>query len=280
VAPFLQSRYRLALPTRDHENMHKSSLEGDLDKHDEAGMTPLCRAAYYGYYDEVHDLLARGASVHIANGIDATPLHCAAYRGCHAVAALLLDRGARIESRSRWLYTPLLAACSYGRLKTAVLLLHRGANVDARDINGRSSEDLASFSNHAETTALLARVRVAGGWRGYVREPRKRLVALRILCEQGRASAGDDLLRRLFPAGPRLAEGTKRRRGAYRAQKGGALPRGIFWHIFGYWRSIRDYDLDRHWPAPKSDSESEPGDENPSGLPPGWAPRREPTPGV
>ena len=27
----------------------------------------------------------------------------------------------------------------------------------------------------------------------------------------------------------------------YRAQKGGRLPRGIFLHIIGYWRSSRDY---------------------------------------
>ena len=33
----------------------------------------------------------------------------------------------------------------------------------------------------------------------------------------------------------------KRLRGAYRAQKGGRLPRGIFMHIIGYWRSSRDY---------------------------------------
>ena len=33
----------------------------------------------------------------------------------------------------------------------------------------------------------------------------------------------------------------KRPREAYRAQKGGLFPRGIFMHIVGYWRSSRDY---------------------------------------
>ena len=64
---------------------------------------------------------------------------------------------------------------------------------------------------------------------------------LRIVAEQGRAETQDTLLRRLFPAGPPAPEGIKRPREAYRAQKGGRLPRGIFMHIAGYWRSSRDY---------------------------------------
>lgn len=263
----------------DHEAIQRW-FAPNPDARDSHGKTLLLHAAITGSCKTMRVLLDNAATVDLANRDGRTPLHIAATNGHCTAAALLLDHGAQVEAHCEIGWSPLVYAAIYGRYDMIRLLLHRGANVDARDINGRSSEDLASFSNHAETTALLARVRVADGWRGYVREPRKRLVALRILCEQGRASAGDDLLRRLFPAGPRLAEGAKRRRGAYRAQKGGALPRGIFWHIFGYWRSIRDYDLDRHWPAPKSDSESEPGDENPSGLPPGWAPRREPTPGV
>ena len=61
---------------------------------------------------------------------------------------------------------------------------------------------------------------------------------LRILAEQGLAETQDTLLRRLFPAGPPAPEGIER---TYRAQKGGLIPRGIFMHIFGYWRSSRDY---------------------------------------
>ena len=61
-----------------------------------------------------------------------------------------------------------------------------------------------------------------------------------IAAEQGRAETQDALLRRLFPAGPPAPEGIKRPREAYRAQKGGRLPRGIFVHIVGFWRSSRD----------------------------------------
>ena len=69
-----------------------------------------------------------------------------------------------------------------------------------------------------------------------------------MLCEQGRASTNDPLLRRLFPlraAGlgrPRRRSVTpaKKPREAYRAAEGGQVPRGIFWLVFEYWRSDRD----------------------------------------
>ena len=106
---------------------------------------------------------------------------------------------------------------------------------------------------------------------------RKRVLALRVLCEQGRASTDDDLLRRLFPAAPSpepaatvkraletalaaqphvralvdvdaLAAALMREdsdvlvapKRRYCAAAGGRLPRGIFWHIFEYWRCDRD----------------------------------------
>ena len=127
------------------------------------------------------------------------------------------------------------------------LLLRCGADFNACNVNFnfKIAEDLARFhpgsSGRRKDAALLRDVRCAGGWLGYVRTPRKRLVALRILAEQGRAETKDTRLVRLFPAGPPASEGTKRPREAYRAQKGGRIPRGIFMHIVGYWRSSRDY---------------------------------------
>ena len=121
------------------------------------------------------------------------------------------------------------------------LLLHCGADINARDDYGGTAETHALSRNYRWTAALLAGVRRAGGWRPYVRYPRFCLLMIRILAEQGRAETQDALLRRLFPAGPPAPGGTKRPREAYRAQKGGRLPRGIFAHILGYWRSSRDY---------------------------------------
>jgi hypothetical protein len=129
----------------------------------------------------------------------------------------------------------------FGHCEMIRLLLHHGADFDARDNNGTTAEAHARMHTRPEAAALLAAVRRAGGWRPYVGYPRFRLLMLRIVAEQGRAETKDALLRRLFPAGPPAPVGTKRPRETYRAQKGGLIPRGIFMHIVGYWRSSRDY---------------------------------------
>jgi hypothetical protein len=121
------------------------------------------------------------------------------------------------------------------------LLLRRGANLDARDNIDENAETYARYHNRTEATALLADVRRAGGWRSFVRVPRKRVLALRILCERGRASTSDALLARLFPyhapvqseddatdePPPLLA----------RAPQGPReVPKEVFWLVFEFWR--------------------------------------------
>ena len=143
-----------------------------------------------------------------------------------------------------------MRAALFGHCDMIRLLLSRGAALDARNNDGRDAETIARrFNNDDEAPALLADVRLAGGtWDAYLRDPRKRLLALRVLCERGRASTDDALLRRLFPAAPataaeggkRAKRGLQRTREEYRAAKGGRLPRGIFWHILEYWRCDRD----------------------------------------
>ena len=96
------------------------------------------------------------------------------------------------------------------------------------------------FPEQAALIANVREVRAAGGWDAFVRVPRKRVLALRVLCEQGRASTDDALLRRLFPAAPPAAAGVKRARADYLAAKGGRLPRGIFWLVLEFWRCDRD----------------------------------------
>jgi len=123
------------------------------------------------------------------------------------------------------------------------LLLSRGANLDARDDNGRDAEAWARHYNHTEAAALLADVRLAGGWRSYVRVPRKRLLVLRVLCERSRASTEDGLLRRLFPWQPPVQEKqgpTTRAARRARTPQAAPLPKEVFWLILKFWRSDRD----------------------------------------
>ena len=96
-------------------------------------------------------------------------------------------------------------------------------------------------------------MRLRGGWKGYVREPRVRLLLLRELCLRGRAAppratgatAGAALLARLFVAAPaptrRQTRTARRARGDDDRRLLGELPTPIFWHVMKFWRSARDY---------------------------------------
>ena len=196
--------------------------------------------------DVIRVLLERGATVDQVTIFGETPLHFAAQEGHHYAAILLLDRGAQINLADNAGWTPLIWASISGHCDMIRLLLSRGAALDTRGNDGRDAEACARNHVKDEAAALLADVRLAGGtWGAYLRFPRKRVLALRVLCERGRASTDDALLRRLFPAAPpaaapvkRWTRGVPRRVEEYRAAKGGRLPspRGIFWHILEYWR--------------------------------------------
>ena len=217
----------------------------------------LC-SAYYNRPAIMRFLLMNGADGNLPRINDKTPLHIAAYMGSVDCALLLLEHGADVDPRDDCGSTPLLHATDQGHYEVMCLLLSHGADPGARNELGINAEDEANQdiedddydsdeeaeeaqTRIAKASVLFADVRRAGGWAKYVRYPRFRLLMLRILAEQGRAETKDALLVRLFPAGPPAPEGTKRPRVAYRAQKGGRLPRGIFMHIVGYWRSSRDY---------------------------------------
>ena len=245
----------------------------DPDETNEKGGTLLTCAARGGSIEAMLILLAHGASVHASDSYSDTPLHVTAYSGHLAAAIVLLDHGAQVDARDDDGFTPLMQAAVIGYCDLIRLLLHHGADINAHEGPGDNAEAIARRWKEAEAADLLGDVRRAGGWRPYARYPRFRVLMLRILAEQDRAETQDPLLRRLFPTGPPITDGArlkaaleesdfrdidaealaailvakgllkelKRPREAYRAQKGGRLPRGIFVHIIGYWRSSRDY---------------------------------------
>ena len=97
----------------------------------------------------------------------------------------------------------------------------------------------ASSSRYQASRTLLEDVLRAGSWKSYVLSPRKELLALRVLCEHGRARTTHPILGRLFPWNPPPSdERTPKRR--LRAMDGGPVPKEIFWHVIGYWRSERE----------------------------------------
>ena len=217
---------------------------GDVDEADSLGLTLLYHAAAVGLCDHIRLLLGYGASVNRAC-FERTPLHVAASNGYDDAVSLLLDAGAGIDAAAFQGRTPLFDAALFDNHSTARLLLRRGAKYDAVDGQGRTAEALARefVSRHQKrpnTVAFLAGVRDAGGWKGYLRVPRKRLLSLRLLCEQGRAAAQDALLRRLFPAPPPPgSDDVERAPESHRAGSDTDLPREIFWLITEFWRSDR-----------------------------------------
>ena len=108
----------------------------------------------------------------------------------------LLDNGADIEARDYENATPLFSAVRccrhFGTADTFIALLKRGASLDHVDDYGRDAiESLAHEDlefDFARTQEVVMDIKKAGGWKSWAREPRRNLLALRVLCEQGRAS--------------------------------------------------------------------------------------------
>ena len=202
------------------------------DRVTQCGETLLHIAAANDHCAMMRVLLAHGASVDATDYQGKTPLHVAAAFSRYGAAALLLDRGADVEARALCA-TPLICAAHFGGCRMIRLLLHRGADLDSCNEHGEDSWDVARDRENPKAAALLADVRNAGGWRLYAQCPRRNLLALRGLCEQGRVETSDALLRCLFPAGP-VTVGRK-----YRARI--EIPRGVFVLIISFWRSDRDF---------------------------------------
>ena len=257
----------------------------------------LGAAARNGGFQIARGLIARGADVNrLVGSYRNTVLHTAADLGSAESVNFLLDNGAELEATDTSGATPLMRAtgnCVESNNTAPMLaLLKRGASLDAVNNEGDGVLDFLvgenfydpedrrygdGFYTFEEAKAALAEIKDAGGWKSYTREPRREMLALRVLCEQGRASPPeafmpvellasgvlsaetfDDakslarsatcaplpILKRLFPAAappPELdeAEGAKR----YRMRDGadaGVFSKELFWHILSYWHTFID----------------------------------------
>ena len=184
------------------------------------------------------------------------------------IATMLLEAGADVNARRGVFseerersqrfglpnaggHTVLHCAAEDGHVSYIRLMLKWGADIHARMgvdhlsvLQKAATPDWTSTPHRWEACrALLEDVLRAGSWKAYVLAPRKELLALRVLCEHGRGWTAHPILGRLFPWNPpgAFASGWP---GApkpkLRAMDGGPVPKEIFWHVVGYWRSSRD----------------------------------------
>ena len=138
-------------------------------------------------------------------------------------------------------WRPLHYAANRDDLRHIRFLLSRGAALHATNSDGQTAEQKAApsrfFPVPSDAYILLRDVRLAGGWKRYVNEPRKDLLVLRELCSRGRATPPPSVLAALFGAGFDSARPRTRRN-----PRVTPLPTPIFWHVLSYWRSDRDFD--------------------------------------
>ena len=122
---------------------------------DDAGYTPLHKAAYNNRPDVVEFLLSHGSNVDAASSSGSTALHGAAFYGYPEIVRLLLDHGAGLAVTNAGGYTPLLSASAGNRADIVQLLVERGADVNLRPAQGRTPLEQAVWNADADLTRFL-----------------------------------------------------------------------------------------------------------------------------
>ena len=202
-------------------------------------------------------LLSRGARVDATDSDGWTALHCLlnsfdAYGSPVRLLRLLLSNGADVnlainpndeDGSSK---SPLMRAATDASPGVVRMLLRAGADPehcgnDSLGLRWMAEEDARSASyqedplpfnsrRRAECADLLRDVRLAGGWKRYVLQPKYDLLVLRALCHRRRATFDSwtpEVLVRLFGAPE-----ARRRNNAVRGRTD--LPDPLFWRVLEF----------------------------------------------
>ena len=132
------------------------------------GFTPLGLASYFGHYDIVKMLLAKGAEVNIysKNGLQVAPIHSAVSADNLEIARLLLENKADpniIQSKG---ITPLHEATQNGNPEMVELLLNYKADPQAKLSDGETPLDLAIKKHYPEIADLIRKYKSSYQRRG------------------------------------------------------------------------------------------------------------------
>lgn len=210
-------------------------------------VTPLSFALYVPFgrgADAIRALCAIGADPErplMTTRPDApTPLMTAAASGTMLRnMEALLDGGADVNRTVNGL-SALFHAAYAENIDTTKSLLRRGARHDLDAIRAIIRQRCLRCQVGLETSVVepyLASVVAAGGWRTFVSEPRLKMLLLRALVADGRASVapGPGVYARLFATRRLQGSAVSARTRARRATSTTVLPDAIFWTILEFW---------------------------------------------
>lgn len=132
------------------------------------GFTPLGLASYFGHYDIVKMLLAKGAEVNIysKNEMQVAPIHSAVSADNLEIARLLLENKADPNLIQSHGITPLHEAAGNGSPEMVKLLLKYQADPEAHLTNGEMPEDLALKKNYSGVADMIKHYRSSYQRRG------------------------------------------------------------------------------------------------------------------
>ncbi|MCF6402882.1 ankyrin repeat domain-containing protein [Chitinophaga filiformis] len=123
--------------------------EGQINKKDTRGSTPLILATYYNNTAAVSALLKAGADTEIQDGMGNTALMGVCFKGYTQVAQLLLENGASVHTENGNGATALTFAATFGHNDIITLLLHHGASPLKKDRFGKNPIDYALLQENA-----------------------------------------------------------------------------------------------------------------------------------
>jgi ankyrin repeat protein len=126
---------------------------------DQAGNTPLIRAAQIGDREQVEALITTGADVNALNKEGTTALMAATWgktgRGDVGIAKALIVKGANVNAANVYGRTALMDVAGNGNVEFMSLLLSAGADVNLSTRVGGTALHEAAFNGHTEIIRLL-----------------------------------------------------------------------------------------------------------------------------
>jgi ankyrin repeat protein len=125
--------------------------------HSSDGFTPLGYAAFFGHFEALKLLLAKGADPNVAsqNPLAAMPLHSALANGHKEMAKYLVEHGADVNAVQGDGWSPLHYCAYNGDEETARFLLDHGARGDEANRDGLFPSDLADEKGMASLAEMI-----------------------------------------------------------------------------------------------------------------------------